>query len=157
MRGILAPMTTHNLDELLQQAKAVCESRGVRMTPTRSEVFRILSERDEAIGAYDLLDLLKLAVPNAKPPTIYRALDFLQEQGFVHKLSSTNSYILCTHFDHQHPAQMLICKDCRSVHEVHSLSVDNAIVEQASKLGFDLHHQTVEAHGICSNCRDTTE
>lgn len=124
------------------------------MTPTRSEVFRILSGRDDAIGAYDLLDLLKEAVPNAKPPTIYRALDFLQEQGFVHKISSTNSYVLCTHFDHQHVAQMLICMDCRSVQEVHSSGVDNAMVEQASKHGFDLHHQTVEAHGICSNCRE---
>jgi|SRR5690554_1432598 len=147
-------MTTYNFEDLLAQAKAVCESRGVRMTPTRSEVFRILSERDDAIGAYDLLDLLKVEVPNAKPPTIYRALDFLQEQGFVHKISSANSYILCTHFDHHHPAQMLICKECRSVQEIHSSGVDSAMVEQASKHGFDLHHQTVEAHGICSNCRD---
>lgn len=147
-------MTTDNVENLLAQAKATCENRGVRMTPTRSEVFRILSGREEAIGAYDLLDLLKADVPNAKPPTIYRALDFLQEQGFVHKIASTNSYVLCTHFDHQHTAQMLICMDCRAVQEVHSSGVDIAMVEQASKYGFDLHHQTVEAHGVCSNCRE---
>lgn len=150
-------MTSYNIEHLLAEATAVCESRGVRMTPTRSEVFRILSSLDEAIGAYDLLELLKPSVPNAKPPTIYRALDFLQEQGFVHKITSTNTYILCTHFDHQHTAHMLICIECHGVQEVHCKGVDQAMLEQARKHGFKLHQQTVEAHGICSSCKPSSE
>lgn len=123
------------------------------MTPTRKEVFSILSKQEGAIGAYDLLELLKSEVPNAKPPTIYRALDFLQEQGFVHKLSTSNSYVLCSHFEQQHPAQMLICKECGSVQEIHSKQVDTEMVAQAEKYGFDLHHQTIEAHGLCTQCK----
>ena len=146
-------MTIQKPEQLISRAETVCEGRGVRLTPTRKEVFRILTRQEGAIGAYDLLDLLKSAVPNAKPPTIYRALDFLQEQGFVHKIASSNSYVLCSHFEQQHPAQMLICKDCGSVQEIHSAGVDSAMLEQAHQHGFDVHHQTIEAHGLCHNCK----
>ncbi|MCC5854667.1 MAG: zinc uptake transcriptional repressor Zur [Idiomarina sp.] len=146
-------MSKKSAEKLLSTAESVCTQRGVRMTPTRREVFSILSRQPGAIGAYDLLDLLKEAVPNAKPPTIYRALDFLQEQGFVHKISSSNSYVLCTHFEKHHPAQMLICNQCGSVQETHSEQIDDAVRIQATKHGFDVQHQTVEAHGVCNNCQ----
>src|SRR5690554_2950035 len=116
-------MNTQETQRLVSKAEKLCEQRGARLTPARREVFEILAEQEGAIDAYDLLDKLKGAVPNAKPPTIYRALDFLQEQGFVHKITSSNSYVLCTHFDHQHTAQMLICMDCRAVQEVDRKSV----------------------------------
>ncbi|RUO20033.1 transcriptional regulator Zur [Aliidiomarina iranensis] len=140
-------------EQLLKRAEVMCQRRGVRMTPTRREVFAILTEQEGAVGAYDLLDLLKAEVPNAKPPTIYRALEFLQSQGFVHKVSSSNSYVLCSHFEKQHPVQMLICTHCGNVQEIHSSGVHQAFVEQAEKEGFTVQQQTVEALGICSNCQ----
>ncbi len=72
--------------ELLAQAEKICAQRNVRLTPQRLEVLRLMSLQDGAISAYDLLDLLREAEPQAKPPTVYRALDFLLEQGFVHKV-----------------------------------------------------------------------
>ncbi|RUO34338.1 transcriptional regulator Zur [Aliidiomarina shirensis] len=140
-------------EQLLKRAEIMCQRRGVRMTPTRREVFAILTEQEGAVGAYDLLDLLKAEVPNAKPPTIYRALEFLQSQGFVHKVSSSNSYVLCSHFEKQHPVQMLICTHCGNVQEIHSSGVHQAFVEQAEKQGFTVQQQTVEALGVCSNCQ----
>ena len=85
--------------ELLAQAEKICAQRNVRLTPQRLEVLRLMSLQDGAISAYDLLDLLREAEPQAKPPTVYRALEFLLEQGFVHKVESTNSYVLCHLFD----------------------------------------------------------
>lgn len=67
--------------ELLAQAEKICAQRNVRLTPQRLEVLRLMSLQDGAISAYDLLDLLREAEPQAKPPTVYRALDFLLEQG----------------------------------------------------------------------------
>ena len=75
--------------ELLAQAEKICAQRNVRLTPQRLEVLRLMSLQDGAISAYDLLDLLREAEPQAKPPTVYRALEFLLEQGFV--LSSVRS------------------------------------------------------------------
>ena len=81
--------------ELLAQAEKICAQRNVRLTPQRLEVLRLMSLQDGAISAYDLLDLLREAEPQAKPPTVYRALEFLLEQGGIHQqlcaLSSVRS------------------------------------------------------------------
>ena len=104
--------------ELLAQAEKICAQRNVRLTPQRLEVLRLMSLQDGAISAYDLLDLLREAEPQAKPPTVYRALDFLLEQGFVHKVESTNSYVLCHLFDQPtHTSAMFICDRCGAVKE----------------------------------------
>ncbi|RUO62867.1 zinc uptake regulator, Fur family [Pseudidiomarina planktonica] len=145
-------MLKNESKRLVTKAEKLCEQRGVRLTPARREVFEILAAEANAIGAYDLLDKLKTAVPNAKPPTIYRALDFLQEQGFVHKITSSNSYVLCSHFGHQHPVQMLICENCGSVQEIQSDGVYEELYKQAEEQGFLVSTQTIEAHGRCRDC-----
>ncbi|RUO40699.1 transcriptional regulator Zur [Pseudidiomarina aestuarii] len=145
-------MTSKETLRLITKAEKICEQRGARLTPARREVFEILAGESGAVGAYDLLDKLRAAVPNAKPPTIYRALDFLQEQGFVHKITSSNSYVLCSHFDHQHPVQMLICESCGNVQEIQSDGVYDALRKQAEGQGFRVATQTIEAHGLCQDC-----
>lgn len=145
-------MNENKTNQLLSRAEILCQHRGVRLTPARREVFALMSKHEGAIGAYDLLEQLKQVVPNAKPPTIYRALDFLQSQGFVHKISSSNSYVLCSHFEKQHPVQMLICRQCGSVQEIHSEGVHEQFLNQANAQGFEVQQQTVEALGICAQC-----
>lgn len=146
-------MNLAETDRLMRKAEKLCQQRGARMTDTRKEVFSILAQQAGSIGAYDLLERLKQVVPNAKPPTIYRALDFLQEQGFVHKISSSNSFVLCSHFDHHHPVQMLICEACGDVQEIQSEGVYAELQHQAEDHGFRVQEQTIEAHGLCANCQ----
>ncbi|MCH8502196.1 MAG: zinc uptake transcriptional repressor Zur [Aliidiomarina sp.] len=146
-------MQTESTEQLIKRAEIMCQRRGVRLTPTRREVFAILTKQDGAVGAYDLLEMLKAEVPNAKPPTIYRALEFLQAQGFVHKVSSSNSYVLCSHFEKQHPVQMLICSLCGNVQEIHSSGIHQEFINQAEQKGFQVQHQTVEALGVCKQCQ----
>jgi Fur family zinc uptake transcriptional regulator len=145
-------MNEKQASHLIARAEKLCQHRGVRLTPARREVFSLLTQQDGAIGAYDLLEQLKRSVPNAKPPTIYRALDFLQAQGFVHKISSSNAYVLCSHFEQQHPVQMLICRDCGNVQEIHSDGVHEQFITQAQAQGFQVEQQTVEALGLCNQC-----
>lgn len=137
---------------LIRKAEKLCQQRGARLTTARREVFSILATHSGAVGAYDLLDQLREVMPNAKPPTIYRALDFLQEQGFVHKITSSNSFVLCSHFDHQHPVQMLICNSCGDVQEIQSEGVYDELKQQAEEQGFKVENQTIEAHGLCAKC-----
>ena len=63
-------------EQLLTQAESLCLDRGVRLTTQRAEVLRLMAEQNGSISAYDLLDQLRISEPQAKPPTIYRALDF---------------------------------------------------------------------------------
>jgi len=143
-----------DIKELVTRAKNTCDARGVRFTPTREQVFRLLAEKDGAIGAYELLELLKETDPAAKPATIYRALEFLGKEGFVHKIESINAFVLCHHFsDCEHPVQLLICDECGHVEEIQSDNFDLALRSMADANGFKISHQIVEAHGFCQNCR----
>ncbi|MDO2949199.1 zinc uptake transcriptional repressor Zur [Aeromonas simiae] len=139
-------------DQLLERARLLCDQRGLRFTATRQQVLRLLARHGNAISAYELLDQLRLTEPNAKPPTIYRALDFLLEQGFAHKVESLNAYLFCCHFDHAHPMQLLICDRCGNVVELHDNAIDSAFMEQASLYGFTITNKTIEAHGQCARC-----
>jgi len=143
-----------NIEQLLAQAKIVCQKRGARFTLAREQVFTLLAKHSSAVGAYDLLDELKVIDPAAKPATIYRALDFLSQQGFVHKIESINAFMMCHHFsDCHHPVQLLICDDCGHVEEVQSNDFDTALRDMASNKGFSITHQIIEAHGSCSECQ----
>ncbi|WP_421505351.1 zinc uptake transcriptional repressor Zur [Erwinia rhapontici] len=140
-------------EKILSQAEVICQQRSVRLTPQRLEVLRLMSEQNGAISAYDLLDLLRASEPQAKPPTIYRALDFLLEQGFIHRVESTNSYVVCHHFEEpSHTSAMLICDRCGSVTEQHANGVEDILKSLALKSGFTLGHSVIEAHGFCEKC-----
>lgn len=142
-----------SVDSLLAQAKEACIKRGARLTTAREQVFKLLANHEGAVGAYDLLDELKEIDPAAKPATIYRALDFLGQQGFVHKIESINAFVLCHHFSEcNHPVQLLICDNCGHVEEIQSTNLDLALRSMADASKFTISHQIVEAHGKCNNC-----
>ncbi|QDP02868.1 zinc uptake transcriptional repressor Zur [Thalassotalea sp. PS06] len=142
-----------NPEQLLQLAQQTCKKRGARLTSAREQVFMLMAENEQAIGAYDLLEKLKEVDPGAKPATVYRALDFLSKQGFVHKIESINAFVLCHHFsDCSHPVQLLICDSCGNVEEIQSGNLDLALRAMADASGFTIIHQVVEAHGTCRAC-----
>lgn len=141
-----------SIEQLLARAALVCQQREVRFTPTRQNVFRLMAQHKGAISAYDLLEQLKTLEPNAKPPTVYRALDFLLTQGFVHKVESLNAFLFCEHFDEHHPMQLLICNDCGLVIELHDEAINSAFEDQALLHGFAIINQSIEAHGRCQQC-----
>lgn len=142
-----------NIDSLVEKARLNCESRGARFTVIREKVFRLLAQAQVGVGAYDLLEQLKHSEPNAKPATVYRALEFLSEQGFLHKIESTNAFLLCNHFDHHHAVQLLICDQCGSVQEIHSDLLGKELENLAHAKGFEISKQTIEAHGLCQQCQ----
>jgi len=146
-------MNMTSAEKILSQAEVICQQRSVRLTPQRLEVLRLMTEHNGAISAYDLLDLLRVSEPQAKPPTVYRALDFLLEQGFIHRVESTNSYVVCHHFEEpSHASAMLICDRCGSVTEQHADGVEDILKALAMKSGFALNHSVIEAHGFCQKC-----
>lgn len=146
-------LSTMPAKSLLEQAQQVCQKKGARFTKAREQVFLLLAQNKGAIGAYDLLDELKKLDAAAKPATIYRALDFLSKQGFVHKIESINAFVMCHHFGEcNHPVQLLICDDCGHVEEIQSNNFDLALRAMADTNGFTISHQIVEAHGSCKTC-----
>ncbi len=147
-----------NQTQLLTKAQQICEQRGVRLTPQRLKVLEIIIEHHSSISAYELLDLLRETEPQAKPPTVYRALDFLLAQGFVHKVESTNSYIACCVLGHaDHCSQLLICDECGTVEECHDDELAKLLRQKAEKHGFQISNHIVESHGICHKCQNSKQ
>ena len=144
----------------LERAEALCQKRGVQLTPLRRDVLRLVLEADAPIGAYALLDQLKASRAKAAPPTVYRALDFLLEQGLIHRLERLNAFMGCAealeghHHDHahDHPHQFLICRGCGVTREISDHAVEAAIVAAALRGGFSAARATVEIEGLCTKC-----
>lgn len=137
----------------LDRAESVCLARGARLTELRRQVLELVWRRHEPIGAYDLLDQLKQTHRRAAPPTVYRALDFLIDQGLVHRLESLNAYIGCTRPEVLHAGQFLICSHCGSIGELDDPEIAEAVTRRAAALGFEVERQTIEVRGTCADCR----
>ena len=142
----------------LREAEAVCLRRGATLTPLRRQVLELVLEAQSPVGAYALLDRLKVSRPGAAPPTVYRALDFLLEQGLIHKLERLNAYIGCVDaghghgHEHHHPHQFLICRACGATAEIADHGIAHAIEAAARRAGFALAEATVEIEGTCATC-----
>ncbi|MFK7943003.1 MAG: transcriptional repressor [Paracoccaceae bacterium] len=140
-------------------AEEVCARRKLRLTPVRRRVLEILAEAHRALGAYDILERLRTEGQAAHPPVAYRALDFLVEHGFAHKIERLNAFIACGHPGEgpgvAHRPAFLICRACQSVAEAHVPPSDGALGAQASDLGFHIERTVIEAEGLCPACVGT--
>ncbi|MBB1273951.1 transcriptional repressor [Psychromonas sp. SR45-3] len=137
---------------LLARAIDICKTNNVRFTAVRQQVFTLMAEHKGAITAYELLEQLQAFDSKAKPPTIYRALEFLLENNFIHRIESLNSYLMCCHLGCEHAMQLLICNKCKKVIELSDPVIDEAFSEKASQFGFKITNKVLEAHGICESC-----
>ena len=138
---------------LLDRAGQICDGRGVRLTDLRRQVLGLILDSESPTGAYDLLDKLRATRVGAAPPTVYRALDFLLEQGLIHKLERLSAFVGCiAHEDHDHAAQFLICRSCGRVTELEDHRLAHALEDAAKRLGFTVGKATIEAEGQCARC-----
>ena len=130
----------------------MCRQRGARLTPLRRRVLELVWGGHRAVKAYDLLAALGDAEGAAKPPTVYRTLEFLMDLGLVHRIDSLNAFVGCPQPDRRHSAQFLICGGCGEVSEMNAASIDRAVADQAAGSGFALSRQIIELHGKCPHC-----
>ncbi len=152
----------HCIDSAIGAAQRICEARGARLTTLRRQVLQLVWQSHQPLGAYAILEQLgdRQAENDGKPrrlapPTVYRALEFLQEQGLVHRLSSLNAFIGCSHPGEHHHSQFLICRQCQTVVEIADAGIDQAIQQAATKAGFANDGAGVEITGLCPRCRST--
>ena len=138
----------------LADADALCAQQGVRLTALRRRVLELVWHSHKPLGAYDILAVLsETDGRRAAPPTVYRALDFLLENGLVHRIASLNAFIGCVHPGELHQGQFLICKACHAAIELELSAISQAIVAGAAAVGFAVESQTVEVVGLCAGCQ----
>lgn len=137
---------------IVKAAEELCEQQGERLTELRQTVLEILSKEQGALTAYQLLEKLQQIRPGAKPPTVYRALEFLQQLGLVHKIDSSNAFLVCHHTHGAHQAQFLICNQCGAIQEFDLPEIAKPISRMAKDNGFQIESETIEIRGLCKQC-----
>lgn len=145
----------HDAEGFVAAVERACIERGLRLTPIRARVLGLIADAGKPLKAYDLLELVRSGegAGAAAPPTVYRALDFLMANGFVHKLESVNAFVACHHpSTAQHSVPFLICNRCHNAVELEDELVVAQLDERARALGFMPQAQTLEVHGLCADC-----
>ena len=138
----------------MKNIEEYCKAKNLKLTPVRQKVFQLLVKEKSGLGAYRILDLLREAGFNSQPPVAYRALDFLVEHGFVHKIESQNSFVACSDPGEHHSPIFMICKKCDSVSEATVSVPASDLSEALMATGFQVEQTIIEADGVCSTCAD---
>ncbi len=145
----------HDAAGFVRAVERACSERGLRLTAVRARVLGLVAEAGKPIKAYDLLERVRDGdgAGAAAPPTVYRALDFLLANGFIHKLESINAFVSCHHPNSaQHSVPFLICNRCHSATELEDAGIVASLDAAARALGFAPQAQTLEVHGLCAKC-----
>ena len=156
--------TQHDVAERLAAAKEQCRTHGVRFTPLREQIYMLVLQANKPVGAYDLITQLQQArlldsdneidgAKNVAPPTVYRSLEFLLNEGLIHQLTSINAYVPCCHPRAQHTAAFLICDQCQRVQECSSLPVQKMLSFAEKDIGFTVARSVIELSGRCQACQ----
>lgn len=141
----------------LTAAEARCVQERLRLTPVRRKVLELLLQEHRALGAYAILDYLRDAGFGSQPPVAYRALEFLTEHGFAHKIERLNAFVACAHPGENHSPAFMICRLCDAVAEAQSAPAKGTLGDAARAAGFQIERTVVEAEGVCPACLDKAD
>jgi Fur family zinc uptake transcriptional regulator len=140
--------------DALANAEALCEARAQRLTPIRRHVLEALLSSHKPLGAYEIIERTGTRGSRPAPITIYRALDFLRDQGLVHRIESRNAFIACVgRHGEGDLVVFLICERCGAVGEAPSKSVAEALKGAARAAGVTPRASVIEIAGICAHCK----
>jgi Fur family zinc uptake transcriptional regulator len=145
--------STTFLTAQMRTAEALCAERGKRLTPIRRKVLEILLTQRRSVKAYELLDLIRDVQPGAAPPTVYRALDFLVEEGLVHRLDAINAWTSCLDAGGKPHDLLIVCTQCGAVAELSDPGLNRLLAEKVAAAGFTLAGHETELRALCAACR----
>ena len=136
-------------DRAVSAARRHCAEADAQLTPLRERVLRLLLTHGGPARAYELLTQMQTEQPGTAPMTVYRALDFLVEQGLAHKIDSTSSFVACIHGHHgpQAPA-FVVCERCGDTREADAAAIGRPL---GDVLG-DFAPHSIEIKGVCGRC-----
>ncbi len=128
-----------------------CHQRGLNLTPIRRRVLEVVAASDGPVSAYAIIHRLS-DIKLLAPPTVYRALEFLVEAGFVRHLALRKAFVCRARLEPE-PLAILVCTGCGSVAEGASELIRRTVAQLAEAIGFEASGQAIEIQGRCAACR----
>ncbi len=150
-------MNKQAVKRILNKAHDMCVHSGNRLTEKRKRILELLVTSKIPLSAYEVASAYNETADAAMPAmSVYRILEFLESEQLVHKLTSANKYVACSHItcDHRHEVpQFLICGNCQSVKEI---AITKSIIDdldlQVKKAGYKLMNSQLELDCLCDDC-----
>ncbi|WAW10168.1 transcriptional repressor [Oxalobacter vibrioformis] len=153
-------VSENHIRRRLADAQALCDENGASFTSLRREVFELLLRRGAPAKAYDLQADMIATGHRAAPTTVYRALEFLTEQGLVHRINALNAFVACSgdfRHHHHHAPLMLACSGCEKSIEISSPDVGETIRRALEPTGFHFQGNAMEIRGVCESCQEAAK
>lgn len=147
------PSRSDTVGEQLSIAESLCAQRGRRLTPIRHKVLELLLRHGRSLKAYELLDAMRAVHPGAAPPTVYRALEFLMDEGLVHRLDAVNAWIACHDAAGEPHDLLVVCTGCGAVAEISDPAMSRQLAERVARTGFALNTHETEIRALCPQCQ----
>lgn len=150
-----------DLEAIIEHVKQGCRVSGKQFTAKRPLILRALIHANKALSAYEIVDYCKEHFnQHVQAMSVYRVLEFLEEQHLAHKLKVSNKYILCDHIlcEHEHGIpQFLICSKCDKISEQ---TIDPAMIHglqsHAKQECFTVVSPQLEINCVCDDCAEHT-
>jgi Fur family transcriptional regulator, zinc uptake regulator len=138
-------------DEVERRARSYAVSKRTPFTLARQRVLALLAASGKPMAAYEIAE--KLSGSRKQAVQVYRALEFLQAAGCVHRLASRSAFFAC---DHRHgegeTVVFMVCSQCGAVQETASELVGRGLWGAAKTTGFKPRHPMIEVEGVCAEC-----
>ena len=130
---------------------SVLHERGVRVTPQRAHVWRVLLESGDHLTAEEIWERSRDVLPGLELSTVYRTLDALREADLVveSRLPEGPRVFEAHVGQHSH----LLCEVCGRIFHLPS-TADSKLLEalEKSAKGFEVQALHVVAVGVCASC-----
>jgi Fur family transcriptional regulator, zinc uptake regulator len=143
--------------DALGHAEELSRREGLRFTTQRRKVLEALLASHVPASAYDVIDRIAESGKRLAPISVYRALDFLVENGFAHRIESKSAYVACDRGDECTPEAtlFLICDNCGAAGEAPSEELGRLVSDETKSRAFMPRLRVLEIRGLCARCRAT--
>ena len=145
-------MVSTNQPDLIHRAQKFCEASKYRFTAPRARVLSLLADCNAPMSAYQMLASLSSGKATISPPTVYRAIEFWNKHGFIHRIASMNAYIACCGHKQHENACIFICNTCHAVLELTMQQLPPPVVSAIASKHLTVTGSTTEIYGKCAQC-----
>jgi Fur family zinc uptake transcriptional regulator len=144
--------------DALRHAERIARRDGLRLTDQRRAVLKALLMSHVPASAYDVIDRVAEAEENGRrlaPVSVYRALEFLTEHRFAHRIESKNAYVACDRGEEcaADATLFLICDNCGAAGEAPSSALAGIVNSETRAQSFSPRASVLEVRGLCARCR----
>jgi len=143
------------LKEKMEAFQRTCREAGLKITPQRMAVYKVLIESKQHPSAEMVFRKVRDVIPNISLDTVNRTLLTLSEIGAASIVEGSGDV---KRFDgkletHQH----FKCIKCRRIFDFHYKPFDNIAVPKNISRRFTVLKKTVYFEGVCDLCRKHAE